>query len=70
MNVLILWHKERLWTIQSITTITKPRKPFESYKEGEHIEAKFKSTAYPGIIVRIHSKYFFLSLKIIPDITL
>lgn len=50
-HILVFWHEENAnWSVQSIGTITSPRKEYEDYGV-EFVMAKFKGSNYPGLIV-------------------
>ena len=55
---LIYWYEEKTWSVQALTTIVEPKKPYgEIYREGEYVSAKYKGQPYPGVLLRISGKF-------------
>ncbi|XP_033733447.1 uncharacterized protein LOC117322617 [Pecten maximus] len=55
-SVLLYWTEERSWSVQSISTITEPKKDYgEVYIAGDRVKARFQGSSYPGLIVQISS---------------
>ena len=61
--VLLFWYVgERNWTVQSTSTIIKPRKEADEYKPGDIVVAKFKGKPYRAIVVRVKGRLSFFML--------
>lgn len=59
--VLLFWYiGERNWTVQSTSSIVKPRKEAEEYRAGDIVYAKFQGKPYNAVIISIKGKIFFL----------
>jgi len=56
---LLFWyHNERNWSIQNSSTIMKPKRDPQEYREGMLVVAKFQGKPYRAAIIRIEGKYF------------
>lgn len=67
--VLLFWYiGERNWTVQSTSTIVKPRKEADEYQPGDIVIAKFQGKPYKAVIVRIEGTicyYFFCNYVVL-----
>ena len=60
MNVLLYWYEETKWSVQSLKAIEEPRLPYESYKPGMKVNAKYQGRLYPCVILGISGNNFIL----------
>lgn len=52
--VLLFWYfGERKWTVQSTSSIAKPRKDAEEYQPGEIVMARYQGKPYKAVVVRV-----------------
>ena len=51
MQILVYWNEESMWSIQTISTIIAPRIPFEDYKIGMKVKAKYQGKSYTCFIL-------------------
>ena len=55
--VLLFWYiDERNWSVQSTSSIVKPRKEPEKYKSGDMVVAKFQGKPYRAVIISVKGR--------------